>query len=133
MDWIRVVKSIGPALALSLAAGCLTEGNFNTRLARDLCQRSEECNQAEFEAQFDSIGDCVDQASEQDDPATQCLESAGCDFDRAGARECRQAVRGGSCEDFAAAEWANDCDDIYDCTAEQEAEFVECITDFASE
>ena len=118
------------ALGIAFGAGCLTEGNFDQKLARAGCERTEECAQAEFEAQFDSVGECVDELSEQENPATECLESAGCDFDRAGARDCLQAVRSGTCEDYAEGEWVNDCDDIYDCTAEQEAEFVECISGF---
>lgn len=125
-------KIVTGIAVIGLFAGCLTEGNYNEKLTRDLCKKAKECNQSEFEAQYSSVGDCVDDAAFED-PATECLKGAGCEFQRSEARNCRQAIRSNSCEDFANVEWVNDCDQVYDCTSEQQAEFVECISDFDSE
>jgi hypothetical protein len=115
-------------LVAGLGSGCLTESNFNEKLARDFCQKMQECTEEQFDAQYSSIGECVDDSTTDEDPATTCMKAAGCTFDRAGARDCRQAVQESECGEEGI-DWANSCTDIYECTAEQQAEFVECISD----
>lgn len=110
-----------------LSTGCLTEGNFNQKLSKDVCQKFKECQRSDFDSEYSSVGDCVD--SSDGDPATECLEAAGCEFRKDEARDCRQAVSGSSCEEFSELEWVDNCVDIYECNSEQQAEFVECISE----
>lgn len=115
------------ASLFALSTGCLSEGNFNEKLAKDFCQKQQECFPDEFDQQYDSVGDCVDEGTAQEDPATECAKAAGCAFDKAGANACRDAVQSSSCDgedlDFVTA-----CANIYECTDEQQTAFVACIS-----
>jgi hypothetical protein len=100
---------------VALLAGCVTEKNSLHYLGSDLCGREEECAKGQFDSNYDSHAECVDDYEDANDDWQQCLIDAGCEFDPKELAECRDTIRTSSCEDFTQADWIDDCTHIYDC------------------
>ncbi len=104
------------ALCLAALGGCkLTEERYKKRVAKAFCQWQERCQTADFYANFDKVGACVDatvkEISRQDDYyARKCRYQA----DRA--RKCIKAY-GASCKK-SASEYDTlfqPCYEVWDC------------------
>lgn len=126
-------RNLGIALASLLAAGCITEGNYGTKLGATFCKKFEECDQASFDAQYDSQADCRDEAKENfndsDSNSSDCLNDAGCKFSASAVRACRAAIKDASCDDNIGAVFLDsDCTEIYDCSEADSAAVAACFS-----
>ena len=114
--------------ALVVSAGCVTKNNADVKIARAACDRFEECALGEFEEEYSSVADCVDDFTDPDERGVtvDCLDQAGCEFRADYARDCRSSIASVSCEEFVDGDVSSRCDDIWDCTNEQALEALEC-------
>lgn len=121
------MKKLTFLLVIAGATGCITEGNYTSKLAKKSCQRSQECYQAEFDDQYSDVADCVDEVEETFDTAEKCYQEAGCEFDGQATKDCKAAISNATCEDFEDGVDDDSCNKIYDCSTSQEAAVLTCL------
>ena len=110
--------------------GCYTEDNYPDTLARHGCSKFKECERADFDEQYTSLGDCTEEAAEDLRDWQDCYLDAGCEYDAEQARTCSGAIKGETCEDWAQGESNNDCDEIYDCSDREFIDVLACLAGF---
>jgi len=126
------LQHIGLPLAILLTAGCITEGNFNKKVAGTFCKKFKECEAEQFDAEYSSVGDCrdknADQFSDSDSDYSECLKEAGCKFSSKQASECKSAISDATCGDLSGGgNWISECAEIYDCTDVSSSEVAGCF------
>lgn len=110
-----------------LVAGCVTEGNVVEKSGAARCRRDRECNQADFESNYDDLEDCVVQYVDALDDWQACAIASGCVFDAEEADGCLEAVHQETCEEFNAGDDGSACDEIYSCTNGQLLDVGMCM------
>ncbi|MES2643401.1 MAG: hypothetical protein V4850_28210 [Myxococcota bacterium] len=103
-------------MSLLLLLACVTEGNFSDKSVALVCARSEECQKADFEANYDDQGECFDENADNYEDLVDCYND-NCEFDGQGASEYLAAARAADCDDVGEALGDvglvyDDCDDI---------------------
>jgi hypothetical protein len=77
-------KLLPLALFVGIVAGCYASlDSYIHRLSRIACVKTEECLPEQFAAEYDSVGDCIDEIE-----AANAMAWAGCSYDAKRGREC---------------------------------------------
>ncbi len=116
-----MVRTVFQLVVLSATAGVLTaclgltENKFERKVAKAQCELYERCQPTDFDAEYDSIGDCtkaVDGSSE-----TDLDYYDDCDYVRDEAKDCLKAIEGLPCEAEEAdyVDFNNSCFNVWIC------------------
>ena len=101
---------------LAVALGCggpvHDEAAFESEFAARWCDRQEECALGDFEREWSSMSDCVD---DKEDDLHIPRWDEGCDLDRDGAGACLDYLRTTDCAGFDHDDIDEACEDAYDC------------------
>lgn len=99
-------------LLLAVLAGCTPSAKgFGDASIKLSCNRIEECNKADFDANFSSQSDCNESLSKNSSKVTDC-QAAACDYNAKAAGKCLSGVKKQSCEDFNSIT-ISDCNNVY--------------------
>lgn len=95
-----------------LLLACVTAQSYPNQSASVSCARYAECEKADFEANYDSQADCVDDFAE----LVQCYADE-CDFDAQAAGEALSELRSADCDDVGQSmgdlgDAYTDCDEV---------------------
>ena len=99
-----------------LLVGCVTESNVVDKLGATGCRREQECHRADFESNYEDLGDCVTEYADATDDWQACAIESGCVFDAEQADGCLEAMRQEDCVAYDNNEHSSACDEIYACT-----------------
>lgn len=101
--------------ALLTLPGCALfagEDTFTTDFAQVSCERMQDCYKANFEAEYDDVAECVDEAEALAEDNEDLYDD--CDFDDDKAASCLAEMRANSCGDLLE-DGVEDCAEVWDC------------------
>lgn len=110
--------------------GCYTEDNYPDTVAKQGCKRYKECERADFDNDYTSLGDCTEETAHDLRDFQDCYIDAGCEYDAEQAKICSKALRTESCEDWSEGAANNDCDELYNCSDREYLDVVACLMGF---
>jgi hypothetical protein len=111
---VDVRKLLLVAGALTAAAGCaIEEEDFPEAYGSAWCSKYRQCERADYEADYDDKDECDADAAEVMDVVSDAADLFGGEYDAEVARECVNAVRGASCEEWQDGDFGGNCDDVW--------------------
>lgn len=99
-------------LLLAVLAGCTPSAKgFGEAGIKLSCTRIEECNKADFDANFSSQSDCNESLGKDSNKVTDCQAEA-CDYNPKAASKCLSGTKKQTCEEFNGVT-VSDCNSVF--------------------
>lgn len=99
-----------------LLVGCVSESNVVEKVGAAGCRLEQECHPADFESNYEDVGDCVIDYADAADDWQACAIESGCVFDVEQADGCLEAMHQADCAAYENGDYSSACDEIYACT-----------------